>query len=261
MPFIDIGSGDDLVLSIPTRRTENWNDEFKTNFALVIAEHDHSGSGNGRPIAAISIDANAVTGAKIRLANNEELRARNNAGSADINILKVTTADKVSIETDISQLNLVNSIFLKGRNNADSAYINMFKVNASDQIEAGTDLKFTSLVLKTTGEMNFSKAFVLTNNQAVAADITGALATATAGRRVRLHYSIYRDATTDATESGTVDFSYTGAAWVGPVKKYNGDNAGITFSITAGGQIQYTSTDLAGHTASTIYFRLETIGA
>lgn len=44
------------------------------------------------------IEDNAVTGAKTRLANNETLRARNAAGTSDINILKVTGSDVVELQ-------------------------------------------------------------------------------------------------------------------------------------------------------------------
>lgn len=45
------------------------------------------------------IQDNAVSGSKIRLDNEEMLRARNAANSADVNILKVTTADKAEFQT------------------------------------------------------------------------------------------------------------------------------------------------------------------
>lgn len=41
------------------------------------------------------IESNAVDGAKIRLSNNESLRARNAANSADVNIVKVNASDEV----------------------------------------------------------------------------------------------------------------------------------------------------------------------
>lgn len=45
------------------------------------------------------IEDNAVTGTKIRLANNENLRARNNANTADVNILKLNSSDKPAFQT------------------------------------------------------------------------------------------------------------------------------------------------------------------
>lgn len=47
------------------------------------------------------ISPNAVDGSKIRLSNNETLRARNAANSGDIDLLKLTAADKVQLSTFI----------------------------------------------------------------------------------------------------------------------------------------------------------------
>lgn len=45
------------------------------------------------------IEDNSVSGSKIRLDNNEMFRSRNAANAADVNILKVTTADKAEFQT------------------------------------------------------------------------------------------------------------------------------------------------------------------
>ncbi len=44
------------------------------------------------------LEDNAVTGAKTRLGNNEALRARNAAGTADVSVLKVTAADQLELQ-------------------------------------------------------------------------------------------------------------------------------------------------------------------
>lgn len=44
------------------------------------------------------IEDNAVTGAKARLANNESLRARNAANSADVSLFKLTTGDAFELQ-------------------------------------------------------------------------------------------------------------------------------------------------------------------
>lgn len=44
------------------------------------------------------IEDNAVNGAKIRLDNNEMLRGRNAANSADVDILRITTADQLELQ-------------------------------------------------------------------------------------------------------------------------------------------------------------------
>lgn len=51
-------------------------------------------------VSTADIGADQVTGAKIRLANNEELRARNQADSADVNLLKLDTADVLLVLRD-----------------------------------------------------------------------------------------------------------------------------------------------------------------
>lgn len=162
MPYLDIGTGDDLIVQIPTDRTKNWGTNFRNNFALKIAEHDHSGSGRGRPISTAGIANNSITGAKILLANDEYLRGRNNADSADVNIIKVDTADKINIGTDIANIAMINNNYLLARNNADSAYINMIKVNASDKLELGADVNNLAMINNTyiQGRNNADSAYV-----------------------------------------------------------------------------------------------------
>lgn len=46
-------------------------------------------------ITGANLAANAVTGATLRLANNEYLRARNQAGDADVEIVKVNTSNRI----------------------------------------------------------------------------------------------------------------------------------------------------------------------
>jgi hypothetical protein len=45
-------------------------------------------------ISTRGLENNAVTGAKFRLSNNENLKARNNANSADVNLFKLNTSDQ-----------------------------------------------------------------------------------------------------------------------------------------------------------------------
>lgn len=66
-----------------------------------ISAHDHTGAGLGTQIAAGAIAANAVGGPAIRLANNVALRARNAAGSADVDALKVNASNLVVFPSNI----------------------------------------------------------------------------------------------------------------------------------------------------------------
>jgi len=49
---------------------------------------------------------------------------------------------------------------------------------------------------------------------------------------------------TQVTESGTILGNYTGSDWV--IAQQNVGTSGVAFDITAGGQVQYTSSNVAG---------------
>lgn len=84
---------DGLTLKVPSAGQRNWNDLFLNFFAKPISGHDHTGGGKGTPIGSNAIQANAITGAKVRWANDEYLRARNALNSADLNLIKADSSD------------------------------------------------------------------------------------------------------------------------------------------------------------------------
>lgn len=294
MPFINVGSGNDVILEIPTDRTNVWGTRFKNNFATPIAEHDHSGSGKGRLLTASSFSANSISGAKIRLLNNEYLRARdagntadvniikvnasdelefgidlatlnvkndayikvrNNADSAYINLLKVNTSDKIAIGADLANLAMIGDTYIQGRNNADSAYINLIKVNTTDEIEFGVDTIHTGSITLEDYLTQVDVTFALADNQSGAANITGALVTEAEGYSFDLHYSIYVDATTDLLEKGIAKFTYVNSAWQ-QARVYQRDDSEVVFSV-ASGQLKYTTPTYAGYSAATLTYRVE----
>lgn len=281
MPFITVGSGADLVLTIPTDRTTNWGTNFKNNFATKVAEHDHTASGNGRNITTAAIAADAVNGSKIRLDNLEYLKGRNAADSANINLIQVNGNDKMAVGVDLANLALINDTYIGGRNNADSAYISMIKVNTSDKLNFGADFANMAMINNTYiggrnnadsayinmikvdtnddlvlgADLTYSKTLTIADNQSSAANVTGVLITATAGNTAIVDYKIYIDATTDLIEKGTLDISYDGTNWdIGQI--YRHDNSLVTFSITAGGQLQYTSPAYSGYSDGTMNFNV-----
>lgn len=97
MSYIILGSATQLQIKVPINGFTDWGDEMRTSTFLKIAQHTHTGLGNGSQLGTLSFLANAITGAKLRLDNDEELRALNFAGLADINILKVNVDDRVEI--------------------------------------------------------------------------------------------------------------------------------------------------------------------
>lgn len=99
-------------------------------------------------------------------------------------------------------------------------------------------------------ETSFSAA----NNQAAAADVTGFYFNLSNVRSFKALASVYIDATSDLFEAIEVNGMNKGSDWVITLE-HTGDNSGISLSITSLGQIQYTSTNVTGFSASTIKFR------
>jgi len=210
MPFITVSGG--LTLKVPTRTTTDWDTVFLNEFATPISNHQHTGSGDGLQLGAGSIQDDSLDDRKIRLRNNQPLRGRNQAGSGDIDILKVNTDDEIELSS---------SPLVPGLRN--------------------------------------KTIFSFTNNQAVAADITGILATGANETGMMIKYAVKRDGTADLRESGTLEATYTGSAW-NLVQSYSGQDSGVTFSITAVGQLQYTSTDNSGSSSELMYIIADKLG-
>jgi len=106
-------------------------------------------------------------------------------------------------------------------------------------------------------------AFNLANDQAAPTDVVGLTFNAATVRSAVIDYSVYRisDANpTGNTESGQMHIVYDGAAgWsigIGGIV----ENAGVAFTITAAGQIQFTSTDIGAlNYSGTMKFRAKAL--
>lgn len=93
-------------------------------------------------------------------------------------------------------------------------------------------------------------SFTIANNQSSAANITGLLFSPTLFRSVKIEYALYRQTDTAGSaraQMGQLRFVYNtqAASWF-VSDDFAGQDAGVTFSITSSGQIQYTSTDISG---------------
>lgn len=103
IPFITVGTTAQLQIKVPTRGTTTWDEVMRTDTFVKIAEHDHTGSsGKGIQLATGAIAADAITGAKIRLDNDEYLRGRNQANSANLNLIRANTSDLIDFGVTIS---------------------------------------------------------------------------------------------------------------------------------------------------------------
>lgn len=146
-----------LTLTIPSSGDTNWATLIKTLCFQKISEHDHTGGGKGALITANAIAADALNDTKIRLRNNQWLRARNAADSADVNILKVNASNNLELAISIDgtslsadsvtddKVRLRNNQYLRARNAAGSADVNIFKVNASNLLEFSLGIDGASL--------------------------------------------------------------------------------------------------------------------
>ena len=93
--------------------------------------------------------------------------------------------------------------------------------------------------------------FTLTNNTSSPSNITALSFNPSTVRSATVEYSIYiLTSSTERAEAGTLKLVYKnggpiGAKWsIGNV--FFGDDCGIVFSVTDAGQVQYTSTNIAG---------------
>lgn len=100
MSYITLGAASELQIKVPSNGFTGWGDVMRTDTFLKIATHLHTGAGDGSILGTSSLLADAVTGAKILLSNNEYLRGRNAGDSADIDIVKIDTADNVVVNVD-----------------------------------------------------------------------------------------------------------------------------------------------------------------
>lgn len=87
-----------LTITIPTIGETNWDQTIKLLCFQKISEHDHTGGGKGIQIGTTALAADSVTSAKIRLTNNQFLRARNAANSADISLIGLDSSNNASFQ-------------------------------------------------------------------------------------------------------------------------------------------------------------------
>jgi len=99
-------------------------------------------------------------------------------------------------------------------------------------------------------ETSFSAA----NNQSSAANVTGLAFNNAVVRSFKAIVSVYIDATSDLFEQFELQGIQKGSQWDMSISSV-GDSSGITFSITTGGQVQYTSTNVTGFSSNTVKFR------
>lgn len=121
--------------------------------------------------------------------------------------------------------------------------------SALEELQGNID----SLAVSSSGDI-FETSFNMVNNQAAAANVTGFLFNAATVRSFSALVSVEIDATADLYEQFTLEGINKGSSFNMAVSSV-GDDSGVVFSITSGGQIQYTSEDYVGFDSAKIKFR------
>jgi hypothetical protein len=125
----------------------------------------------------------------------------------------------------------------------------------TDKVSAhlkGVDTALASVPTSSTGDIS-ETSFSLSQSQTNANVTNFAFANASV-RSFEALVSVEIDATADLFEVFTLRGIQRGSDWSLSASS-NGDNSGITFSITTAGQIQYSSTAYSGFSSGSIKFR------
>lgn len=113
----------------------------------------------------------------------------------------------------------------------------------SDLIEALAEVANT---FSGTGDI-LNTTFTVANNQSSAANVAGLSFDTGTVRSAIVTYSVYRSTTlSEKGEAGFLLLTYmsTAANWV--ITRYSNDDSGLVFTVTDGGQVQYTSDNMSG---------------
>ena len=122
-------------------------------------------------------------------------------------------------------------------------------------VTGGSFIVNTVDVIPSLGDISREREFAAANNVSSASNITGF---AFNNSIVRAFDAVVSVTILDGASNRYAYYNLKGiqksSGWV-INSSYVGDTTGFTFSITSGGQIQYTSTDVAGYTDSYVNFR------
>lgn len=147
-----------------------------------------------------------------------------------------------------SEFPRINDRFVDGQGVLTKAWYNFFRM-------IGDVIRY----------IGYEQVFVLVNNQAVVASIPGLKFDKSYTSAVFIEYFIQRIHTAESAQTGVLIATYKALAGTWSIREYGTsgpDAAGITFTITTAGQVQYTSSNLAGtQVLSRIVFRTREIAA
>lgn len=104
--------------------------------------------------------------------------------------------------------------------------------------------------ISNTGDISLT-SFTVANNVSSATDVTSLQFDVGVVRAATISYSVYRSTTlSELAECGQIYVVYKSTAATWELVQTNAGSGGITFTITSGGQVQYTSTNMSGSSYS-----------
>jgi hypothetical protein len=261
----------DIQVQLPAQGDTDWAINLRDLAFKLLAQHDHTGSGNGRNIVTNAIADNAVTSAKILLTNNVSLNSLNSSAT-EVPILKLAADDKIEIEQDIDVLNMSNNTFITSTDQVGTGNVDIVKVNGGDRLEFGAEIaaakmkqntNFTGRNAANDGDVNIAKVdaqdrvllqdtlyvkgtATLADNTSVAAAVPN-LPTVSTDETIFMFFKIVRNGD---VRFGQIIFDEDGTNLV---EEITGDDVGVTFTNDAG-TLDYTttSTGFAGTLTYTI---------
>jgi hypothetical protein len=209
--------------------TSTLNDGADEDFQIQIDETkiDHDQLTNFE--ADEHIDNTTVT-----IAGGEGL-----TGSGDL------TSD-VTIDMDINGLTTETSI-------ETTDLIVFYDVDAAEHKNITQSNLLGGYLRRSAGDID-ETSFSLANNQSSPTNVTGLSFNNAVVRSFEAQVSVVIDATADLYEVFTLQGIQKGSQW-DISSSSTGDTSGINFTITAGGQVQYTSDNYAGFSSGTMKFR------
>jgi hypothetical protein len=130
----------------------------------------------------------------------------------------------------------------------------------SDQAVKMISLQKTSLIRVNpcSGDIYSQLTTSISNNQASAANVTNLVFNPSNTRSFVAYVTVEVVATTSYYSLYTLQGVYNGTTWYF-TSSYIGDNPSITFTITSGGQVQYTTPNYSGFTSATVKCRATTM--
>ncbi len=115
------------------------------------------------------------------------------------------------------------------------------------------NLSWQPVPVGATGDIS-QTTFAPANNQSSPANVTGLAFANASVRSATIYYSIVINATASLYESGTLQLIQKASSW-----DYNQETAGdasqLVFSVTAAGQVQYTTPNYTGFSSAKMQFR------